>query len=165
MKLSELLAGIGVRKVMLLGREFEARLVEGPVQALVEHLHPRPEPPMVQDPTRGLSAPKIPDFEDAEFLAQVAVWEHAHRCLIVGLSIAAVDPEDDAAGRALALLLKTDRTADQTRQAREELDELVDLMRAIPVQDVAVAHIRLVRPFSGEEVEEARKKSSGGSPS
>ena len=160
--LRELVQGIGVRTVRLYNRPFEAKLVEGPVQTLVQTLHPMPAPPMAPDPTRGSAAPKVPDHDDPGHLARVAVWQHQVRCAVVALSIEAAQGGqiDDAATETLALLraIEAGQTVD-LEAARRGVRALIELVGAAPEQDVLLAHVALVRPLDQGDVEQARKKS------
>ena len=73
------------RTVTLRGRPYPIRFVSAADMAVVESFLPMPDPPMVEDKTRGSLAPKVPNFKDEGYLRACDVvyrrWERARMAI------------------------------------------------------------------------------------
>ena len=73
------------RTVTLRGKPYPIRFVSAADMAVVESFLPMPDPPMVDDRTRGSLAPKVPDFKDEGYKRACDVmyrrWERARMAI------------------------------------------------------------------------------------
>lgn len=58
------------RPFLLRGKTYPLRFVSAADMAVVESALPMPEPPLVDDLTRGSNAPKVPNFKDPDYLRE-----------------------------------------------------------------------------------------------
>ena len=58
------------RPFLLRGKTYPLRFVSAADMAVVESALPMPEPPLVDDMTRGSNAPKVPNFKDPNYLRE-----------------------------------------------------------------------------------------------
>lgn len=130
--LAALVARLERVTVKILGQEFPARLISGDQQRLLLHVMPPPSPPLVADPTKGSLAPKIPDDNDAGYLAAYQVWTYQYRRAVVGLSIHNADPR--------AMGVSDSPIPTEPSAFRALAERCADVLNQVPFEQVTGAH-------------------------
>lgn len=164
--LKELVAEHSTRTIKLLGMELPARLIDGPMQRLLQERWPAPQPPMWKNPNKGSAAEEEPNREDPVYQLRFAVWIDQFMALTVGLSIV-------NAGGAAELGLEDLRAGlPDFPENRAGLDRWTEIMKQVlgvmerlPTDQITAAHQRLCAAPGADELETIRKKSAAGAAS
>lgn len=129
MTLRELVEKLGTVEVELGGERFKARIIGSLDADMIARLHPRPDPPMVVDGTRGSLAAKVPNFDDPAFVAAGEAWFVGHMIAVV--SAALNGPDVGVSCKWPELTIENHATLAAREQAQNYLAETRPIVAAL----------------------------------